>query len=90
MLGGREKIGDVRINWQQFAFGSGHTRRKTIGFGDYHKITRCHDYEVYIREVSIVEGGLGCAVWDAAIILSRWIWDHQEMFAGKIVHGTLP
>jgi hypothetical protein len=64
--------GQVQIDWRQYAFGSGHTRRKTIGFGTHHKKEKCYDFELYIRELSIIDAGLGCAVWDGAIILSRY------------------
>jgi hypothetical protein len=42
----------------------------------------------YIRELSIVDGGLGCAIWDAAIILSRWIHANQTLFNDQTVLGT--
>lgn len=29
------------------------------------------DFISYIRELSIVDAGIGCAIWDAAIISSR-------------------
>ncbi|PRP77298.1 hypothetical protein PROFUN_05543 [Planoprotostelium fungivorum] len=72
MLSGREKVGDTSINWSEQAFGKGKHRRKTWGFGKYDKREKEHEKEIHIREQSIMEGGLGCAVWDAAVIMSRW------------------
>jgi len=31
---------------------------------------------------SLVEGGLGCALWDGSIVLSRWIYTHRHLFSG--------
>ena len=63
----REKIGKTNTNWQEFALGAGKNRRKTIGFGKYDKKERCYEDELYIRELSILDGGIGCAVWDVCI-----------------------
>jgi protein N-lysine methyltransferase METTL21D len=87
MNGGREKIGDsVAINWQEFAFGLQKFRRKTVGFGKKTGKKSWED-EVYLREMSITEAGIGCALWDAAIIISRCLdyygklntWKNQRM-----------
>jgi len=60
--------------------------RKTIGFGEYNKKTRNYKGgQIYIREVPILEGGLGCALWDGSIILASWIYDHPDLFVGKTV-----
>jgi predicted nicotinamide N-methyase len=40
--------------------------------------------ELYIKELSIIDGGIGCAVWDAAIILSRFIYENADLFRDKI------
>ncbi|KAL6061869.1 Protein-lysine N-methyltransferase EFM6 [Balamuthia mandrillaris] len=86
MLGGREKIGLPNIDWKTAAFGKGKYRRKTVGFGEFDKKTRSYsELEVYVRELSIIEAGIGCAIWDAAIILSRFIFDCQDAFGGKTV-----
>eukprot|EP01112_Ceratiomyxa_fruticulosa_P019177 TRINITY_DN6231_c0_g2_i1.p1 TRINITY_DN6231_c0_g2~~TRINITY_DN6231_c0_g2_i1.p1 ORF type:complete len:286 (-),score=40.05 TRINITY_DN6231_c0_g2_i1:44-901(-) len=86
MLGGREKIGNASIDWKTVAFGSGKTRRKTFGFGKYNKKQDQYDLSINIRELSIVDAaGTGCGVWDAAIILSRWIFSHGEVFKGQRV-----
>jgi len=34
---------------------------------------------------SLVEGGLGCALWDGSIVLSRWIYLHKDVFGGRSV-----
>ncbi len=52
-----------------------HTRR-SVGFGAFRKKEREFDDEVHLRELSISHGGVGCAVWDAAIILARWL--HEQ------------
>ena len=41
---------------------------------------------MHLREVSLMSGGFGAAVWDAAIIMARWIYMHPEVFEGKYVH----
>lgn len=74
----RERIGNANINWQQVAFGIGKNRRKTVGFGSYNKKNGSYQDEIYIRELSIVNGGIGCALWDAAIILTRFLYEHGE------------
>lgn len=85
MKNNREKIGQTNIDWKSVAFGIGKNRRKTIGFGEYNKKTREYEEEFYIRELSIVDGGIGCALWDASIILSRWIKDNPDYFKDKEV-----
>jgi hypothetical protein len=37
MLNGREKVGEININYAEVAFGKGKYRRKTWGFGKYDK-----------------------------------------------------
>eukprot|EP00030_Apusomonadida_sp_AF-17_P000211 a13756_24.p2 GENE.a13756_24~~a13756_24.p2 ORF type:complete len:315 (+),score=95.32 a13756_24:38-946(+) len=83
MLGGREKIGQSNFDWQQQMLRK-HARR-TIGFGKYDKKEREYPDELYIREISIVDAGLGCALWDGGIILTRWIHKHLELFRGATV-----
>jgi hypothetical protein len=95
MKNNREKIGTVDIDWQSFAFGVGKNRRKTVGFGQFNKklkefeeegkIVQNVKYLVYIRELSIIDGGIGCALWDASIILSRWIRENSSFFQDKLV-----
>ena len=36
--------------------------------------------EVYVREINILHGGLGCATWDGGVILARWIEQHRSIF----------
>lgn len=62
-------VGSTGINWREHVLRK--HRRKTVPFGDYDKEERSHSDEIYIRELSIVDGGIGCALWDASIILSR-------------------
>ena len=63
----RERIGKTNINWQEIAFGAGKNRRKTICFGKYDPKERQYEDELYVREISIIEGGIGCAVWDVRL-----------------------
>src|SRR3989338_1644978 len=89
MLHGREKMGASQIDWQQYAFGRGKYRRKTISYWE-NTAVGCQrsepDHEIHIRELSIVDAGIGCAVWDAAIILSRWVFDRgPKVMAGQTV-----
>jgi len=79
------KLEKSGIDWNQHSFGKGKYRRKTWGFGKYDKREKEWEKEVYIRELSIVEGGLGCAVWDAAVIMSRWIWENRDLFKNNTV-----
>ncbi|KAL9655767.1 hypothetical protein ABK040_004994 [Willaertia magna] len=86
MLNNRERIGDTGINWLEAALGIGKNRRKTIGFGAYNKKTKEYEDSFYIRELSIINGGIGCALWDAAIILTRYIYEFGELiFSNKKV-----
>eukprot|EP00818_Percolomonas_sp_WS_P009833 CAMPEP_0117442804 /NCGR_PEP_ID=MMETSP0759-20121206/4351_1 /TAXON_ID=63605 /ORGANISM="Percolomonas cosmopolitus, Strain WS" /LENGTH=340 /DNA_ID=CAMNT_0005234725 /DNA_START=83 /DNA_END=1105 /DNA_ORIENTATION=+ len=77
-------MGRTNINWQEIAMGIGKNRRKTIGFGKYSKKERQYEDEFYIRELSIIDGGIGCALWDAAIILTRFIYEHgHQLFQNQ-------
>lgn len=59
-------------------------KRKTFGFGTYiKKERRWVGNEVHIRELSIGEAGLGCALWDASIILGRCLFAQRALLAGK-------
>ncbi|EFA83969.1 hypothetical protein PPL_03041 [Heterostelium album PN500] len=83
MLNGREKNGQLNINWKEYALGADKFKRKTVGFGKYDKREKEYEKELFIREMSIIQGGIGCAIWDAAIIMSRWIFKHQDAFSGQ-------
>jgi predicted nicotinamide N-methyase len=74
----REKIGDPRIDWKELALSLQKYRRKTVS------LDRDADV-VYLREMSIAEAGIGCAVWDAAIILARWFNTHSSLLEGLSV-----
>eukprot|EP00276_Gloeochaete_wittrockiana_P007080 CAMPEP_0184647800 /NCGR_PEP_ID=MMETSP0308-20130426/4800_1 /TAXON_ID=38269 /ORGANISM="Gloeochaete witrockiana, Strain SAG 46.84" /LENGTH=257 /DNA_ID=CAMNT_0027079083 /DNA_START=94 /DNA_END=864 /DNA_ORIENTATION=- len=83
MLNGRAKNGpDLGINWgdHSLSFLSQKHRRKTLRFGEGSKVP----LEVYIRELSI-HAGLGCALWDASIILARFIYTYRHIFESKAV-----
>jgi predicted nicotinamide N-methyase len=85
MKNGREKIGSSNIDWKSVAFGAGKNKRKTFGFGSYDKKSKEYEEEIHIKELSIVDGGIGCATWDASIILSRWIRKNSGLFTDKRV-----
>ena len=34
---------------------------------------------VYLKQLNLLEGGIGCALWDAAIILARVLWANVEV-----------
>lgn len=52
--------------------------KKTVGFGAFNKKAREYEDEFYIREMSIIDAGIGCALWDAAIILTRYIYEFGD------------
>ncbi|EGG14142.1 hypothetical protein DFA_11909 [Cavenderia fasciculata] len=85
MLNGREKNGDLNINWKEYALGANHFKRKTVGFGKYDKREKEYEKAIHIREMSIIQGGIGCAIWDAAIIFSRWVYKNTQVFDGQKV-----
>jgi hypothetical protein len=67
---------DIALNMQK-------NKRKTFGFGKYYKKDRRWDVEIHIRELSIGEAGLGCALWDASIVISRLLYAKRDILAGK-------
>ncbi|KAN0050534.1 hypothetical protein ACTA71_003663 [Dictyostelium dimigraforme] len=85
MLNGREKMGNLGIDWKEYALGANHFKRRTVGFGKYDKKEREWEKEIFLREMSIIEGGIGCSTWDAAIIFSRWVYRNQDAFTDKTV-----
>eukprot|EP00759_Apiculatamorpha_spiralis_P029063 PhF_6_TR31442/c0_g1_i1/m.46133 len=67
MLDGREKVGTVQVNYAELALTKPFTRKEIpINPSDPSDI-------VYIREMSIARGALGCATWDGGVVLARWI-----------------
>lgn len=61
-------------------------RRRTIQVAQPSKEYDHTKYEVYIRELTIDQCGLGCAVWDGAILLARYLHHlqmQQSVFTGK-------
>jgi len=42
--------------------------------------------EIYLSETSISFGGVGCACWDGAIILARWLLAHGQAIRDAVVH----
>ena len=39
----------------------------------------------HIRELNMLAGGLGCALWDGAVVLARWIAANPHVFVGQTV-----
>lgn len=58
---------------------------KTFGFGIYNKKTDLYTDEIHIRELSLSEGGLGCALWDASIIVARYFYNNPNLIKDKEV-----
>jgi len=63
----------MEVEWREYALSTQKFKRKTVGFGDYSKKNREFKDEVFLRELSLAAGGIGCALWDAAIIFSRFV-----------------
>jgi len=67
-------------------------KRKTIAFGpqigDLAATKRDREFldEVYLREMNFAAGGVGCAAWDGAIILARFLRRIRNTLAGRRVH----
>lgn len=59
--------------------------RKVIGFGPYEKKTKRQTDYVFIRELPVVAGWVGCGVWDAAVIMARYFIKYPEILSGKVI-----
>jgi hypothetical protein len=60
----REIQSVMGIDWRQLVLSAQKHRRKTVGFGKYNKKERAYEDEVYIREMGLAAGGIGCSIWD--------------------------
>lgn len=49
-------------------------QRKTIGFGVYNKKEKQFSHEIFIRELCVSSGALGCALWDGGVVLARYTY----------------
>ena len=38
-------------------------------------------HKVFIRELCVATGALGCALWDGGVVLARWIYENPQRFA---------
>ena len=88
MRGGRERVGDD-VATMRAKLGAAKVKRLTLPFGAPSRNTsvgKDHEHEHYIRELPLAEAGLGCALWDGGLVLSRWIYDHgPQIFADAVV-----
>lgn len=65
-----------------YALGSQRFPRKTVHFGRYDKKSDAHEDTIFIRELPVAAGWVGCAIWDAAVIMSRFLRTQ-----GPVLHG---
>eukprot|EP00127_Corallochytrium_limacisporum_P003336 Clim_evm25s148 gene=Clim_evmTU25s148 len=82
MLNNRPKNGEINIDWRTLALSARKYQRKTINLSQGTK----RKQKYHLRELSIVSGGLGCALWDGGVVLARWVHENLDtIFAGKSV-----
>mmetsp|Transcript_4677 Transcript_4677/g.9431 ORF Transcript_4677/g.9431 Transcript_4677/m.9431 type:complete len:377 (+) Transcript_4677:2895-4025(+) len=93
MLNNRPKNGDIEFDWTRAALGRKYAR-KTIELtrskedaaacdaGSHCRRVHC---SVFIRELNLASGGLGCALWDGGVVLARWIFQNPTVFHGRSV-----
>ena len=61
-------------------------RRRTIQLTPPSPTTSQTTHELYIRELTIHQAGLGCAAWDASILLARYLHHNaQRLLANAVV-----
>lgn len=65
-------------------WGAGKTKRRTIGFGKEDVGRGEQEIEIYIKELSIIDGGIGAGVWEASIMLSKWILFNSALFGDLV------
>ncbi|MES1915121.1 MAG: hypothetical protein MHM6MM_007110, partial [Cercozoa sp. M6MM] len=71
-------VGNPGIDWSEMVRNMNKRRRRTIHLGKYDKVSDTYGDEVHIRELPIIQAGLGCSIWDSAIILSRAFYKMAE------------
>jgi hypothetical protein len=61
-------------------------KRRTVhlSLASINKKTKCSPDQVYIRELTVSQGGLGCAIWDGSIVLARWLHLHPDAVANMV------
>lgn len=91
MINDREKVGDhgdhkLSTSLQVVI---PKAKRLTLPFGpteERRRDLRETKHEHYIREIPIAGGGLGCALWDGGLVLTRWVYDNgPRIFADRSV-----
>lgn len=89
MKNGREKVGDGtdhKISPADFRVPK--AKRLALPFGkpdSTHPDKRDFEHEHYIREIPLSGGGLGCALWDGGLVLTRWIYHNGAIFSNRSV-----
>jgi hypothetical protein len=100
MLHGREKLGAVAVPWAEVALARPHQRR-TLRLPTWPPpasaeaataIAAAEPVPVpvpvlvmHIRELSMLSGGLGCALWDGSVVLARWLAANPAVVAHQTV-----
>ncbi|EFO63106.1 Rossmann-fold protein [Giardia lamblia P15] len=59
--------------------------RKMIDLGLCEKETKKQTDCIFIRELPIIAGWVGCGVWDAAVIMSRYFVRNPEPLSDKVI-----
>ncbi|TNJ30045.1 Methyltransferase [Giardia muris] len=65
--------------------GSQRFTRRTLTFEPHPPEEGGSKDTIFVRELPVIAGWVGCGVWDAAIIMSRYLITHPEVLQGKRV-----
>ncbi len=57
----------------------------TPGVGKYDADRDRYSHKLFIRELCVATGALGCALWDGGVILARWIYDNPSRSPTSII-----
>ena len=84
----RPPRGREAVPWASVVLAKPHQRRTvTLPCGDTgaSRLLGRRRLVVHVRELSMVRGGLGCALWDGSIVLARWLARNPQVVAGQTV-----